>query len=58
MDNDRWYYASPEIKPIMVTEPAVNYIWMRAIFDSFNGGMYIPVPLSTGGGQSVIYYSY
>jgi len=58
MDDDRWYYASPEIKPIMATEPAVNYIWMRAIFDPFTGGMYLPVPLSTGGGKSVLYYSY
>ncbi|MFA4948474.1 MAG: hypothetical protein WC674_08220, partial [Candidatus Krumholzibacteriia bacterium] len=58
IDNDRWYYASPEIKPVMGTEPAVNYIWMRAIFDSYTGGMYVPVPLSEGTGKSVLYYSY
>ncbi len=58
MDDDRWYYASPEIKPVMGTEPTVNYIWMRAIFDSFSGDMYVPVPLSTGGGKSVLYRSY
>jgi hypothetical protein len=58
MDDDRWYYASPEIKPVTAMEPVVNYTWMRAIFDPFNGGMYIPVPLSTGGGKSVIYNSY
>ena len=58
MDDDRWYYVSPEIKPVTAMEPAVNYTWMRAIFDSYSGGMYVPVPLSTGGGQSVIYYSY
>jgi hypothetical protein len=58
IDNDRWYYASPEIKPVMGTEPAVNYIWMRAMFDSYTGGMYIPVPLSEEGGKSVIYNSY
>jgi|WetSurMetagenome_2_1015567.scaffolds.fasta_scaffold17571_2 hypothetical protein len=56
--DDRWYYASPEIKPIMVTEPSVNYMWMRAIFDSESGGMYIPVPLSTSGGKSALYHSY
>jgi hypothetical protein len=58
MDDGRWYYASPEIKPVTTMEPVVNYTWMRAIFDSFSGGMYVPVPLSTGGGKSVIYYSY
>ena len=58
LDDDRWYYASPEIKPVMGTEPAVNYIWMRAIFDPFSGGMYIPVPLSTGGGKCVLYHSF
>ncbi len=57
-DDDRWYYASPEIKPVMGTEPDVNYIWLRAIFDPFSGGMYIPVPLSTGGGKVVLYHSY
>jgi hypothetical protein len=58
MDDDRWYYASPEIKPVTVMEPAVNYTWMRAVFESSGGGMYVPVPLATGGGKSVIYYSY
>jgi hypothetical protein len=58
VDADRWYYASPEIKPVMGMEPVVNYIWMRAIFDPSTGGMYIPVPLSEGGGKSVIYHSY
>lgn len=58
MDNNRWYYASPEIKPVMSTEPAVNYIWMRSVFDSITGAMYIPVPLSTGGGMSALYKSY
>jgi hypothetical protein len=58
VDNDKWYYASPEIKPVMGTEPAVNYTWMRAIFDPTTGGMYIPVLLSEGGGKSVLYYSY
>jgi hypothetical protein len=58
MDDDRWYYASPEIKPVMGTEPLVNYTWMRAIFDPFTGGMYIPVPLSAAGGKSMIYHSF
>ncbi|MCX5754273.1 MAG: hypothetical protein NTW97_11660 [Candidatus Krumholzibacteria bacterium] len=57
-DDDRWYYASPEIKPVMGTEPEVSYIWMRAIFDPFNGGMYVPVPLSEAGGKSVLYHSF
>jgi hypothetical protein len=58
VDDDRWYYASPEIKPVMSMEPDVNYRWMRAVFNPFSGDMYVPVPLSTGGGQSVIYRSY
>ena len=58
MTDDRWYYASPEIKPVTSTEPAVNYIWMRAIFDPVTGDVYVPVPLSEGGGKSVIYRSY
>jgi len=58
MDDDRWYYASPEIKPITVTEPEVNYTWMRAIFDAVDGGMYVPVPLATGGGKTALYHSY
>ena len=58
VDDGRWYYASPEIKPVMGTEPEVNYTWMRAVFDPFTGGMYIPVPLSEGGGKSALYYSY
>jgi hypothetical protein len=58
VDVDRWYYASPEIKPVMGMEPVVNYTWMRAAFDPVTGGMYIPVPLSEGGGKSVLYHSY
>ncbi len=57
-DDDRWYYASPEIKPVMGTEPLVKYTWMRAVFDPFTGSMYVPVPLSTAGGRSVLYRSY
>ncbi len=58
LDDDRWYYASPEIKPVMSMEPDVNYRWLRAVFNSITGEMYVPVPLSTGGGRSVIYRSY
>jgi hypothetical protein len=58
MDDDRWYYAAPEIKPVMAMEPEVNYRWLRAVFNPYNGDMYVPVPLSTGGGKSVIYRSY
>ncbi|MGD1049253.1 MAG: hypothetical protein ABR899_10945, partial [Candidatus Krumholzibacteriaceae bacterium] len=56
VDNHRWYYATPEIKPIMSTEPTVDYRWWRALFDS-GGGMYAPVPLSTGSGGVVLYYT-
>jgi hypothetical protein len=42
----------------MGTEPTVKYTWMRAAFDAFDGSMYIPVPLSTGGGKTVLYRSY
>ncbi len=58
LNDDRWYYASPEIKPVTASEPTVNYLWMRAVFDPIAGGMYVPVPLSTAGGKSVIYRSY
>jgi len=42
----------------MGTEPLVKYTWMRAVFDPFTGSMYVPVPLSTAGGKSVLYRSY
>ncbi len=58
MDDGRWYYASPEIKPVMSMEPDVNYKWLRAVFNPFSGDMYVPVPLSTGGGRATIYRSY
>jgi hypothetical protein len=58
LDDGRWYYASPEIKPVSTTEPTVNYRWLRAVFNPLNGGMYVPVPVSTSGGQSLLYYSY
>lgn len=56
VDNHRWYYATPQIKPAMTTEPTVDYRWWRAIFDS-EGGMYAPVPISTRGGSVVLYYT-
>ncbi|HEY5133760.1 MAG TPA: hypothetical protein VII85_08765 [Candidatus Krumholzibacteriaceae bacterium] len=56
VDNHRWYYATPQIRPAMSTEPTVDYRWWRAIFDS-EGGMYAPVPISTGGGSVVLYYT-
>ena len=52
----RWYYATPQIRPAMSTEPTVDYRWWRAIFDS-EGGMYAPVPVSTGGGSVGLYYT-
>jgi hypothetical protein len=56
VDNHRWYYATPQIKPAMTTEPSVDYRWWRVIFDS-EGGMYAPVPLSTGGGSVALYHT-
>jgi hypothetical protein len=56
--DDRWYYASPEIKPILANEPNVSYTWMRAAFDPATGGMYVPVPVSMSGSKTILYYSY
>jgi hypothetical protein len=39
-------------------EPEVSYLWKRAAFNPFGGDLYVPVPLSTGGGKAVIYRSY
>jgi hypothetical protein len=58
VNEDRWYYASGQIRPAMLNEPSVNYTWMRAIFDPSSDSMYMPVPLSTGGGKIVLYRSY
>ena len=58
VNEDRWYYASGQIRPAMLNEPSVNYTWMRAVFDPSSDSMYMPVPLSTGGGKIVLYRSY
>jgi hypothetical protein len=58
LNDDRWYFASPEIKPVSATEPTVNYRWWRAVFNPLDGGMYVPVPVSTSGGKSLLYHSY
>ena len=58
VSEDRWYYASGQIRPAMLNEPSVNYTWMRGLFDPLSDSMYMPVPLSTGGGKIVLYRSY
>jgi PKD repeat protein len=58
MDDDRWYYASPEIKPVMSMETEVSYLWKRALFNLMSDELFVPVFLSTGGGEAVIYRSY
>jgi hypothetical protein len=59
VNDHRWYYATPQIKPAMTTEPTVDYRWWRAIFEAESqSGMYAPVPLSTGGGSVVLYYTH
>ena len=58
VDDDRWYYASGQIKPPLGTEPKVNYIWMRAMFDPESDGMYVPVPIAAEDGKVVLYHSF
>jgi len=55
LDDDRWYYASKRIASS--SDPDVIFPWMRVVFESFGDGMYAPVPVPTGGGQVVLYYS-
>jgi len=58
VDDDRWYYASGQIKPVLGTEPDVSYIWMRVVFDPESDGMYVPVPIAAEGGKVVLYRSF